>query len=74
MLDPTTIQMAPDVCLRLQIIFLPCPTRRLHIVSKNIHSAQSLLYIFSTSAASSQVRQKTAKRLRVTQNDSYDDP
>ena len=79
MLNPTTIQIAPAVCLRLQCMFSPCPTRRcptgrLPVWPKKVGLAQSLLYIFPTSAASSQVRQKTAERLYVIQNDLYDDP
>src|SRR5207247_7493139 len=60
------------VCI--YIMFSPYPTRRLHIVSKNIHSAQSLPYNFPSSAASPPGELKTAKRLRVTHNDLYDDP
>ena len=72
MLDTTTIQMALTVCLHLHVMFSPCLTRGLPVWPKKIGSAQALLYIFPTSDASSQVRQKTVKGLRVTQNESYD--
>src|ERR1700704_5833241 len=74
MLDPTTIQVVPTVWVHLQIMFSPYPTRRWHIVSQNIHSAQSLLSNSPTTPPAFLGKQKTAKRLRVTQYDSYDDP
>jgi hypothetical protein len=40
-----------QLCVCIYIMFSPCPTRRLHIVSKNIHSAQLLPYNSPSRAA-----------------------
>lgn len=75
MLEPTTIQIAPAVCLRLQPSSHPLPARCLLVRPKKIVPAQALLYACPTSAgAPSPVKQNTAKGIHVIQNDSDDDP
>jgi hypothetical protein len=66
MLNHATIQVAPAVCLRLQIISHPIPVRRLLVQPNKIVSAQALLYAYPTSAgAPSPVKQNTAKGIHV---------
>jgi hypothetical protein len=70
MLKPTTIQISPAVCLRLQPISHPLPARRLVAEPEKIVPAQALLYACPTSAgAPSPVKQNSANGIQINQND-----